>query len=120
MDFLEDIFEMFTGGHRRHDERNKKRFPHGGNDKHHDDNHYAGHDDHDGHEGRGDYIHAGNENYQGNAKICVKCRLELDAGVNFCPGCGNKAEAEKPSICPNCQGKLIAGASFCSICGLKV
>lgn len=113
MDFFEDIFEMFTGGHRRHDERNKRKYPHGGHDDCHseDNKHYNGRDDKE---------YAKYDNGRKNYKTCSKCSREVFADDNFCPGCGNRIEAVKQMPCINCQRPVIPGAAFCGVCGQKI
>lgn len=47
---------------------------------------------------------------------CKKCGTELEAGVKFCPQCGEKVKL----FCTECGEELIAGIRFCPSCGKRV
>ena len=58
---------------------------------------------------------------------CLKCGLELNDGIEFCPKCGAKVEGVKEDkmpteqssskFCLYCGGQIDASAKFCPKCG---
>lgn len=50
--------------------------------------------------------------------VCPKCNRQLDDGVKFCGGCGEKIP--QSVTCPSCGKQMSEGFTFCQYCGAKL
>lgn len=50
--------------------------------------------------------------------VCPKCNKQLDDGVKFCDGCGEKLP--QSVTCPSCGKQMGEGFAFCQYCGAKL